>query len=106
MSTSFDTVGICTRCGGAEFDLESVHVCPACRKEWKLMPLKDAVCLLSDALRTKVATAARVVVDEEGAAGWLQTIATNGGTSVDGTPWTGSHCAEIARRALKNGGVQ
>lgn len=104
MSTSFEIVGLCMRCGGAEFDLERVHVCPDCRKEWQLMALKDAVHLLSHALRTRFETApgAPFVVDQVGAAAWLQSIARNGGTtSVDGTPWTGSHCAEVARTGLK-----
>jgi 23S rRNA U2552 (ribose-2'-O)-methylase RlmE/FtsJ len=103
MSSSFDTVGVCTRCGGVEFDLEAVHVCPRCRKEWKLMQPKDAVHLLSDALRTYLSKAPKdcVVMDGAAAAGWLQVIAQNGGTSVDGTPWTGSHCAEVARIGLK-----
>jgi hypothetical protein len=103
MSSSYDTVGVCTRCGAAEFDLERVHVCPDCRKGWQLMPLKDAVHLLSDALRAKggAAPGDQVVIDRGGAVVWLDAIARNGGTSVDGTPWTGSHCAEIARIGLK-----
>ncbi len=49
--TQFDKVGVCTRCGAVEFDLEGVPVCIPCRKPWQLMGLKDAVHFLSDVVR-------------------------------------------------------
>lgn len=95
-----DTIGVCTRCGAVEWDLDVVHVCPACRKAWQLMSLKDAVFFLSDALRTRAQQSWGRSLET------LERISRNGGRQVRDAAgvevaWTGTVCARVARTALE-----
>lgn len=95
MSTSYQTVGVCTRCAEVELEVDPFVVCKGCGKAWQLMPLKDALFFFRDALRAAPSTKP---------ADALELIAAHGGHQrvIDGvtTAWTGEHCGKVAREAI------